>query len=80
MAKTKTKEVIDRIDPEVIIGSHLTVYKYANGKTELKWDDAALTRDVQEALDSVHKPDPKKAVKKVKKALKEVDEYILRSS
>jgi hypothetical protein len=75
-AKTKTKEVIDRIDPEVIVGSHLTVYKYANGETKLVWDDAALTRDVQEALDSVHKPDPKKSTKKVKQAVEEVVEKI----
>lgn len=76
MATKKTKVVKDAIDPEVIVGSHLTVYKYANGKTELKWDDAALMRDVQEALDSVNKPDPKKVAKKVKKAVEEVVEKI----
>ena len=61
MATKKPKQVKDAIDPEVIVGSHLTVYKYANGQTILEWDDAALTRDVQAALDSVAEPKAKKA-------------------
>ena len=36
--------------PKVVKGSHLTVTTYENGKTELVWDDEALTRDVQKAL------------------------------
>lgn len=44
--KKKAKEVW----PKVVVGSHLTVTTYENGKTELVWDDAALTRDVQKAL------------------------------
>lgn len=44
--KKKSKEVW----PKVVKGSHLTVTTYKDGKTELEWDDAALTRDVQKAL------------------------------
>jgi len=41
--------------PKITVGSHLTVTTYENGKTELKWDDEALARDVREALDTVKK-------------------------
>lgn len=34
----------------VVKGSHLTVTTYLDGKTTLEWDDAALLRDVQNAL------------------------------
>jgi hypothetical protein len=66
--KVKAKEVVDRLDPEVIVGSHLTVRKYANGRTELEWDDEALMRDVLEALASVgtDKEKPKARTKKSK--------------
>lgn len=43
--KTKTSS----IDPIVVMGSHLTVTTWANGRTELKWDDEALLRDIQQA-------------------------------
>jgi hypothetical protein len=42
-------------EPTVVVGSHLTVTTYPNGRTELKWDDEALRRDVLEALASVNK-------------------------
>lgn len=44
--KKKAKEVW----PKVVKGSHLTVITHENGKTELEWDDDALTKDVQKAL------------------------------
>jgi hypothetical protein len=34
----------------VVQGSHLTVMTLEDGTTSLKWDDAALMRDVQEAI------------------------------
>ena len=34
----------------VVKGSHLTVTTLPDGKTVLEWDDAALLRDVQEAI------------------------------
>lgn len=36
-------------NPAVVTGSHLTVTTWLNGKTELKWDDDALLKDVQAA-------------------------------
>jgi len=34
--------------PKVTVGSHLTVTRYENGQTELKWDDEALRREIRE--------------------------------
>lgn len=42
----KSKEVW----PKVVVGSHLTVTTYEDGKTKLEWDDEALARDVRNAL------------------------------
>jgi hypothetical protein len=36
--------------PKINQGSHLTVKTFEDGRTELIWDDEALTRDVQKAL------------------------------
>lgn len=36
--------------PKITQGSHLTVKTFADGRTELIWDDEALIRDVQNAL------------------------------
>lgn len=38
--------------PKVEKGSHLTVTTYPDGRTELQWDDEALLRDVQEAINT----------------------------
>jgi hypothetical protein len=38
--------------PKVEKGSHLTVTTFPDGRTELKWDDAALLRDVREAIET----------------------------
>jgi hypothetical protein len=35
--------------PKITGGSHLTVTEHENGKTELKWDDEQLLKDVREA-------------------------------
>lgn len=48
MARTKKTE-----DVTVTKGSHLTVTTYPDGRTELKWDDEALMRDVLAAIASV---------------------------
>lgn len=53
MVKHKDKIKPNELDqPTIQIGSHLTVYTYPNGRTELKWDDEALARDVREALEA----------------------------
>ena len=38
---------------QVVKGSHLTVTTYPDGRTELKWDDAALQRECEEAITSL---------------------------
>jgi hypothetical protein len=53
MVKHKDKIKSNELDqPTIQIGSHLTVYTYPDGRTELKWDDEALARDVREALEA----------------------------
>jgi hypothetical protein len=48
--KKQIAELKSKDEPTVVVGSHLTVITHPNGKTELLWDDAALLRDVQNAL------------------------------
>jgi len=38
--------------PKVVVGNHLTVTTHENGKTELKWDDEALAKEIHEALEA----------------------------
>jgi hypothetical protein len=61
----KKKEVKTEVWPIVDKGSHLTVYTYENGSTELVWDDDALMNDVRKAIASVKNP-TKKSNKKAK--------------
>lgn len=49
--------------PKVEKGSHLTVITHQNGRTELEWDDDALTRDVREAILAYELENKKPAVK-----------------
>lgn len=54
--KKKTEELVNVPSdgwPKVNQGSHLTVITHEDGRTELKWDDEALMRDVQNAIASV---------------------------
>jgi hypothetical protein len=44
------KEEFYDLEPKVVVGSHLTVTTYPDGRTELKWDDDALLRDVRDAI------------------------------
>lgn len=50
VAKQKSQVVKEMLEPVVVRGSHLTVTTWPNGRTELKWDDDALLRDVQQAI------------------------------
>ncbi len=53
MARTKKLENVDSGGwPKVNQGSHLTVLTFEDGRTELKWNDEALMRDVQAAIAS----------------------------
>ena len=62
MATKKKSKIIESADiaemtevwPRVVQGSHLTVTYFEDGRTEMKWDDAALTRDVTDAILSVN--------------------------
>ena len=60
----KKKEILENIDsggwPKINQGSHLTVKTFEDGRTELIWDDAALERDVREAIASVETQKPKR--------------------
>jgi hypothetical protein len=47
------KEKILTMIPSMNKGSHLTVYTFPDGRTELVWDDAALLKDVKDAILSV---------------------------
>ena len=51
-AKKVAEKVIEKAmtEPTVVVGSHLTVTTYPDGRTELKWDDEALLRDVRLAI------------------------------
>jgi len=51
-AKKIAEQVIEKAmaKPTVVVGSHLTVTTHPNGRTELKWDDETLLRDVRAAL------------------------------
>lgn len=47
--KKKSEVTNEMLEPVVIQGTHLTVIQYPDGKTELKWDDEQLLREVQNA-------------------------------
>jgi len=49
--------------PKVTVGTHLTITTYENGKTELKWDDEQLRKEIREAIASVEQKPIKKSLK-----------------
>lgn len=54
-------------EPTVVKGNHLTVTTYPDGRTELVWDDAALLKEVRDAIlsvEQVKKPTVKSTRKK----------------
>lgn len=65
--KTKTK-VLTGDWPQVTKGNHLTVYTYEDGSTKLEWDDAALLKEVQDAILIASAEAPAKSTRKSKKA------------
>ena len=58
------EHIATKVLPIVEIGSHLTVYTFQDGRTQLEWDDEALLRDVRNAILSVESTP---AVKKKRK-------------
>lgn len=57
--------------PKVEKGSHLTVTTYPDGRTELQWDDEALTRDVRAAILTAESVIPAKTSTRKKKVIKD---------
>lgn len=55
------------LEPTVVVGSHLTVTTWPNGRTELKWDDEALLSEVRNAILKHESNIPATAVKKTRK-------------
>jgi hypothetical protein len=65
MATKKKSKIIESADvaemvnmdsggwPRLVQGSHLTVKYFEDGRTELIWDDKALTREVKDAILSI---------------------------
>jgi hypothetical protein len=49
--------------PKINQGSHLTVTTFEDGRTELAWDDAALEREVREAIAAYELENLKPAVR-----------------
>ncbi len=60
--KKKTAET-ETTEPTVVVGSHLTVTTYPDGRTELEWDDEALAREVREATEAYELAQKKPAVR-----------------
>ena len=52
MATRKKKSEVTEamLEPVIVQGTHLTVTTWPDGRTELKWDDEALLREVQNAI------------------------------
>lgn len=69
-ADSKSLNVTANGWPKINQGSHLTVKTFEDGRTELIWDDEALSRDVRNAIleyesaNKVETEKPKKARKK----------------
>ena len=70
MARTKKTTNVDSNSwPKVTQGTHLTVITHEDGRTELKWDDNQLLKEVQEAIASVeNKGEENVKVKKTRKS------------
>lgn len=78
MARKKKSEIVESADvaemvktvpsvwPKVVVGNHLTVTTYEDGKTDLVWDDNALMEEVRAAIASVENV-PVKKTRKTKK-------------
>jgi len=61
--KKQIAELKAKDEPTVVVGSHLTVITQPDGRTELVWDDAALEREVREAIEAYELSQLKPAVK-----------------
>jgi hypothetical protein len=62
--------------PVVVKGSHLTVTTFPDGSTKLEWDDAALLKEVQDAILSVELAATKPAVREKVSTRKKKDSNV----
>lgn len=60
MATRKKKDIED---VTVVKGSHLTVTTFQDGRTKLEWDDAALLKEVRDAIETYELSQLKPAVR-----------------
>jgi hypothetical protein len=65
--KTKSTIKTENLEPVVVVGTHLTVTTWPDGRTELKWDDTALLNEVRNAILKHESTIPVASVKKGKK-------------
>ena len=56
-------EEVSSLPDSILVGSHLTVSIYSDGRTELEWDWDALVKEVREACASAELANMKPAVK-----------------
>ena len=82
MATKKKSKIIESADiaemvnmdsggwPRLVQGSHLTVKYFEDGRTELVWDDEALTREVNAAILSVTQQENEDGNSKISKQSK----------
>ena len=63
--KSKKKATEDKLTewPKVVTGNHLTVITHEDGRTELEWDDDALLKEVQDAIEAYELSQLKPAVR-----------------
>lgn len=62
--KKQIAELKAKDEPTIVVGTHLTVTTYPDGRTELDWDDEQLLKEVREAIASVEAPVKKPRKKK----------------
>lgn len=70
MARKKKEPIVETAaeapvtqEPKVTKGNHLTVIEWPSGRVTLEWDDAALAREVREAIEAYELEQLKPAVK-----------------
>ena len=64
--KKKTDTLESTVEPTVVKGNHLTVTTFPDGQVKLQWDDKALLKEVQAALNSVEPKTNRKLTKEIK--------------
>jgi len=61
--KKQIAELKAKDEPTIVVGTHLTVTTFPDGRTELLWDDEQLAKEVREAIASSELAQMKPAVR-----------------